>query len=389
MQNIKPDYEGGSIVNLMSSLAQGMDAVSPPYNSLQALPPEKVAEYQNVVLLVIDGLGLEYLTRKANSSFIANNIQQKLTSVFPSTTASAISTFATGLAPQQHAITGWFMYFQELSEVLAVLPFIPRNPKIKTSYDMKTMRSQIKFEPLMQKISREKTVISPQYIVDSQFNQIISTDAHRIGYDKLDECFDHIEAEIKSHHDKKYIYAYWPEFDANCHLYGNDSEEIESLFQKLDEKFEKLIQKLDKENYLLVLTADHGLIDTSEEKTIVLNDYPEIQSCLSQPLTGEPRVAYCYVKRGSEELFERLVNKCLSQYMKLIKSTTLQEQNLFGLGDTNPDFPNRIGNYVLLMKENYIIKDFLPDEKPFTQIGVHGGLSPEEMTVPLVVFQNC
>lgn len=37
------------------------------------------------------------------------------------------------------------------------------------------------------------------------------------------------------------------------------------------------------------------------------------------------------------------------------------------------------------MKENYVIKDWLPGERQYRQIGVHGGMSPEEMFVPLIV----
>jgi hypothetical protein len=39
------------------------------------------------------------------------------------------------------------------------------------------------------------------------------------------------------------------------------------------------------------------------------------------------------------------------------------------------------------MKGNWTIKDWLPSEKRYRQIGVHGGVSADEMIVPLVVAQ--
>ena len=123
---LKPDYETGSIVNLMASLAQSMGASTNPYAPLSSLNSKQLAESQNLILLVIDGLGYEFLQKYRQDSFIAQHIKQSLTSVFPSTTATAITAFATALPAQQHAITGWYMYFKEIKQVMAVLPFKPR-----------------------------------------------------------------------------------------------------------------------------------------------------------------------------------------------------------------------------------------------------------------------
>ncbi|NNF65902.1 MAG: phosphodiesterase, partial [Gammaproteobacteria bacterium] len=40
-----------------------------------------------------------------------------------------------------------------------------------------------------------------------------------------------------------------------------------------------------------------------------------------------------------------------------------------------------------VMHDNYIIQDTLPGEKRDTLIGVHGGLTPDELTVPLVMVE--
>ena len=115
-----PDYAGGSLVNLMSSIAAALGAHS-PYAPLAALPPDALAEARHVVLWVVDGLGFDYLSRHAGA--LRRHLRGSMTSVFPSTTASAIPTFLTGLAPQQHGLTGWNMYFREIGAVVAPLPF--------------------------------------------------------------------------------------------------------------------------------------------------------------------------------------------------------------------------------------------------------------------------
>ena len=54
------------------------------------------------------------------------------TAANPPTTSAAITTFATGLAPQQHAVTGWFMHLKELGAVSTILPVVQDPPRHAT-----------------------------------------------------------------------------------------------------------------------------------------------------------------------------------------------------------------------------------------------------------------
>jgi hypothetical protein len=105
-----PDYGGGSIVNLMASLIRAQGGVA-DYPNLRLLPPEAIQGHTNVLLLVIDGLGANWLAERSPTGILSRHQLGTITSVFPTTTASAITTFLTGDAPQQHGITGWFTYF--------------------------------------------------------------------------------------------------------------------------------------------------------------------------------------------------------------------------------------------------------------------------------------
>ena len=121
----RPDYQDGSIVNLMASLILGLGGVPHGYAPLRELKPERLQRYRNIVLLVIDGLGHQYLTRAGAGGTLHAHLQGRITSVFPTTTTTAITTFYTGLAPRQHGLTGWHTWFRELGCVLKVLPTRP------------------------------------------------------------------------------------------------------------------------------------------------------------------------------------------------------------------------------------------------------------------------
>ena len=86
-------------------------------------------------------------------------------------------------------------------------------------------------------------------------------------------------------------------------------------------------------------------------------------------------------------MFETYVQQELSQQTWLYDSQTVLERGWFGSAPPHPGLGQRIGDYILVMKENWTIKDWLPGEQRHRQIGVHGGISPDEMTVPLIVTQ--
>src|SRR5690606_14666153 len=115
-----PDYRGGGLVNLMSSIATALGADS-PYPPAAALPPETLAGARHLVLLVIDGLGHDFLLGR--DSALRRHLRSPLTSVFPSTTASATATCRTGLGRRRHGLTGCHMYCRGTGAFAAPLPF--------------------------------------------------------------------------------------------------------------------------------------------------------------------------------------------------------------------------------------------------------------------------
>ena len=68
-------------------------------------------------------------------------------------------------------------------------------------------------------------------------------------------------------------------------------------------------------------------------------------------------------------------------------SEELVRMGLFGLGKPDARLYHRIGDYSIVMKDNWIIKDRIAGKKEKLNIGNHGGVSRAEMLVPLVVFR--
>lgn len=380
---VKPDYTN-SIVNLMSSIQGGFGKRS-RYKELQQLPSKELKKSKNVVLMVFDGLGYEFLKRK--ESILAKNMRGKITSVFPPTTAAAITTFLTGTAPQQHAFTGWFMLLKELGIVSTILPFNPRIGGLSYTEQGIKVEQILGVPGLSQKIQECCYIIQPEKVVHSPFSKAVSKRARRIGYNTLNGFFRQIKKVILSHHRRKYIYAYWPMFDSLAHKYGINSTKTEKHFNGIDRRMRKFVKSIAGSNTTLLVTADHGHIDTSEDRVIKLEDHPALKECLTLPLCGEPRTVYCYVHPSKKKQFESYVRTKLKRYCTLYKSHDLISNNYYGLFQPNPQLIERIGDYILIMKENYILKDRILSQKRHFHVGNHGGISKEEMFVPLVVVK--
>ena len=382
-----PEYQGRSIVNLMASLQTGLDGRAHDYPHLPLLSPEQVRSHGQVLLLVIDGLGLNYLRAHPEAKWLNAHLLGGITSVFPPTTASAIPTFLSGEAPQQHGLTGWHMYFRELGSVLAVLPGRARYGGNGLSDAGINVQSLLQPSPLADRIGVESYSISPAFIAESDFNRAYLGDAHLVSYrdlsDLMKRCGDLLHTP-----GSKYLYAYWPQLDSIGHQLGIWSEAARGHLLELDRAFKQLLDSVRGTDTLVVVCADHGQIDSPQSHRIDLAEHPALNDCLVLPLCGEPRSAYCYLRPGCENEFDSYVRTELAEIAVSLPSASLIEQGWFGHNKPHPHLLNRIGDRVLVVKDDYAIKDWLPQETRYEMIGIHGGLSLDELWVPLILAES-
>jgi hypothetical protein len=383
-----PNYHNGSIVNLMSSIALvggGKTSASP----LKNLPFEKLKKAKNIIVLVIDGLGYEYLKKKGKKTILNDYMVSSMTSVFPATTAAAVTTYLTGSYPKQHANTGWYVYLKELGTVVSLLPFVNRIRGVPLNIFGIKISDILKEKSFGSKIKIKNFIILPEQLAYSDYSRLMSKNSKIVGYKNLNGLFVSIKKSINLTSSKKYIYAYWNEVDQLNHLFGVNSRESEKHFFELDLKIRKFIKYIEKTDSILIITSDHGFVNTPKEKIIRLENHPKLKECLYAPLSGEPRVVYCYVYPKKRLEFEKYIKRKFRKYCWIFKSRELVKKNFFGYGKLSPDLYSRIGDYTLIMKDDYIFKDrVLGEEGKHVKKGYHGGVSKDEMLVPLVIVEG-
>ncbi len=377
---MRPDYAGGSLVNLVASnvAARGGKALHPPLRNLDG---EALREARNIVLLIVDGLGDNYLMRRGAGGELARRRRVAFTSVFPSTTASAITTSYTGRTPLEHGLTGWFTYFGEAGCVSAALPFRSRGDHLSLSRRGVTPDQIYTSPSVFEGLPDRSIVVTYKEIIDSEYNARHCRGAERVAYETLDELVAQVEAAVKSGAGRKFVYAYWPVYDMISHRHGCDSAVALEQFQKFDEAFGRLLARLSGTESLVIATADHGFIDVAPEESFELP--PGLASQLRFPLCGERRIAYCHVHSQGD--FMKRAKDWLGEHAEIIPSENLVSEGWFGPGTPHPRFAERIGDVALLMRGRCTVKDWAPGESRHLHIGNHGGTSEDEMLIPLVL----
>jgi len=381
-----PDYGGGSIVNLMASIATALGVADPDSVPLRSRELSALLfQRARVILLVVDGLGYHRLTTTPACSALRAHLRGSLTSVFPSTTATAITTFLTGLPPSQHALTGWHMWFAEQAMVGAILPYRTRvgdRPLTALGIEPEHLFDHRSF---FERLPVRSYAVAPERILASVYNRAHCKGAQLHGYATLEQLFECTLNCLRCTDDRCYIYAYYADYDSIAHEHGVDSRHALRLLQRLDEAFGAFLTSAAGLDATVIVTADHGFIDSPQARIVELDAHPGLQRLLRAPLCGERRAAYCYLHPGAADAFEQYISSTLSKQTRAYPSKTLIEAGWFGPAPRHAALAARVGDYTLVMKDNWTIKEWLPGEQRHRQIGVHGGVSEDEMMVPLVV----
>ena len=238
----------------------------------------------------------------------------------------------------------------------------------------------------------EKKVPGPAYLVSERklirevgYNSTVFSHSKKLGYETLSGFFLQVARAVRHSKTRKYIHAYWSWFDTFAHIHGVSSAQVKKHFWELEAGFQSLFRMLRVTDTTLIITADHGLLDVPAKNIMRVSRHPLLRQYTTSPLTGDARIPYCYVRSNRLRQFQVYYKKHLSKVWRMHAGEELITKNYYGLFKAHPKLFDRVGDFVLLTEKPYAFKEFVLGEKEHTMVGHHGGLTPEEMLVPLVV----
>ena len=401
---IFPQYQGLSILNIPPSLGSllNVSGFSAPALNSEVMGSIK-GRTQNIILILLDALAyhrfIHWLEDKPDlvwNALLKQGTLVPLTSITPSTTCAALTTYWTGSSAAEHGIMGYEMWLKEYGVAANMIEHKPITYQGKggnLSLAGFLPESFLPVGSITEKYLDQGVEIHAfqhYAIIHSGLSRMFMGNAERHPIVTAQDMWISIRELIESRSGtRKYVWAYWDHLDGISHLHGPDSERAKAEFVAFSKSFEDyFIKELDQKSLkdtLIVLTADHGQITTDRDNGIYdLKNHPEFTSMLHMLPTGENRLAYLYLKPGKKDTVKDYIHANWPDGFTLVDPERALEKDLFGPGDPHPDIFNRIGDLIAVAKGDAYWW-WAAKENPL--IGRHGGMSDQEMLVPFLAVR--
>ena len=378
---ILPNYEH-CILNTITSILKYYN-VETEHKSLEKLDKELEQKYKNVVFIILDGMGEHILTPISPNGFFKKNELDCVTSVYPSTTTAALTTYYAGKPPYETGWIAWSQYFKEYGRALDMLSHKEsyKGENIKSA-KIDVFKEVVNYTPIFEQIENACSSVKAYEITPTYSDKRAK---RSIRADNIDQVIENIEM-LCENPNEKFILAYCDNPDGLLHKFGTDSEEASNYIRETEQKIEKMCKNLG-EDTIVIISADHG--HRNIEKAYTMLDYPEIQECLISPPSLESRAIAFWVKENMKSQFEERFNKIFGKEFLLMSKEEFLQKNMLGFGKKHTKIDDFIGNYIALSTSSSIIRleTFLAEGKPVKK-STHCGLTKEEMEVPVIVVKN-
>ncbi len=324
--------------------------------------------YESVVVILCDGMGSSILNNNLESrDFLIKNKIKDISSVVPSTTTAATTSMLSGLNPCEHGWLGWDMYYKNEEKIVTMF--------LNTLKDSDVPFGNVN---LANKYFPYKNIIEEINEVGKFTSKILFPFGDN-SYNGFDDMLHKIKKEI-SVPGKKYIYAYYTNPDSIMHVYGTKNVRVKANIEMINKKLEDFSKEI--ENTLLIVTADHGHIDSEE---ITLSQYPEITNLLDNDIWIEGRLCAFSVKDNKYDEFKLKFKKLFGDYFYLKTKKEVIDEKLFGDGLNHVLFEESVGDFIAVAYKN---KYFRSDEESVLFKSMHAGVTDDEMKIPLIVVEK-
>ena len=371
-KEIKIDYDR-SIVSVSNSVLEHYK-VPHQYKSLDVLDKALAENYQNVVLMIIDGMGTDILEKHLPAdSFLRSHVVTDISSVFPPTTAAATTAYHSGLPPIASGWMGWMEYIPQYDKIIELFYNTEYYSGKKMNFPA-VAETVLKYESIYSKVAKAHPEVEYHKIFPS-FDQN--------GVKSFDEMCVRLRKETQQNTSKKLFSVYWTEPDHSMHQYGVCAKEVKNILKDINAKLEDLARSL--KDTILIISADHGIIDVQED---LLNNYPDLCACFLRPPALEARFKTFFIKEGKDQEFQTLFEKYFGKDFVVYTKQEFLASHILGYGEQHPIVEESLGNFVIIGVTDKELRYTTGERAVEHMVADHAGFSKAEMTVPLIIIKK-
>ena len=353
----------------------GVEELSNPLG----LPPASA-----VVLVLVDGLGLMNLADSlGHAPFLRGHFEHvvRMTTVFPSTTASALASLATGELPGTHGVLGYRIMNPDTGNVINQLSGLTDVADLTTWLGVPTLHE------LAHSAGKSSSVVGLPRFEKSPLTRVVHSGAKYVGESAISDRVQRACDEVAKGVD--FVMLYIPELDQIAHAQGVSSMAWLAALEEVDGALRSLCSSLarDVEVYL---TADHGVLDVSSTRHF--NVAAPDSGIEGNPVVGgEPRGLQIFAHEGTPR--HSIADAALSGNAAEAWASHLRDvawvltpEDLVAAGTwgrMSTHVRLRAGELIVIPKHNDALYDArTPRAEARGMVGQHGGMSEREMLIP-------
>jgi len=357
--------------------------------------PLLLERFERVVFVYLDGFGCSLLERQSEHPLLARvrseGIVVELTSQFPSTTTAQVTTIHSGLPVAEHGLYEWHVYEPLLNRLITPLLFsfagdgergtLARFLEPDSVFPRESVHARLRAAGI------RSTVVLPAAIAGTAPNVALLRDADVLSHTSPKAAVAAAATALEP--GPAHVHVYLDEIDALMHAVGPDEPLVDANVRLV---LDALAAARFVPGTLVLLTSDHGMSPVDPKRTVYVNEaWPELAGHLETGADGKPlapagscRDLFLHAREGHvDEVCSELAER-VEGIADVVPVERLVAERIFA--EPGPRLRSRLATVVVLPRYGEAVYWHEPGRFVQKLHGQHGGLSPQEMEIPLLAW---
>lgn len=396
-------YDGYSLVNVPASVCHwlGIPQFGAPPFGREILDLYEPA-FQHVILFIVDGMGLNMLQKALDEASgnpdlaVWTEIAQEgalapITSIVPSTTSAALTTFWTGRTPAEHGVVGYEVWLKEYSMIANMILHSPASyvgdvgSLARAGFNPQTFLPVPTLGPHLVQHGVRPYAFQHQSIARSGLSTMLLAGVEVVPFRSQSDLWVTVSARLDSAaRERTYTYIYLGDLDDHAHHFGPDDPRVWMEFLAFSRRLGYFIRerrRRGRSDTLMLITADHGHIYTPNQPEFELRNHPRLLDCFTMIPSGEARLPFVFLRPNREEQFMRYLEDTWPGQFLPVPAQQAIQAGLFGSHTPYERLADRVGDFIIIPQGDAYWW-FGNRDNPL--LGRHGGMSKIEMQSPLL-----
>ncbi|MDV3220890.1 alkaline phosphatase family protein [Intrasporangium sp.] len=366
------DWSRGSLASVLPSVADRLGVPRYAGADVFAMP-----EARRAVVVLVDGLGFDLLRqRSGHAPFLRERLpgSHRVPCGFPTTTATSMGSFGTGLPPGAHGLVGMQVLDPQTDRLVNELSW-------EDGPDPRLWQPHGTVFEAAAAAGVEVTMVGPHYFEGSGLTTAALRGARFTAARSLDERVAAAVAALRAA-PRALVYLYWGEVDKIGHVHGCQSWQWGEELESVDRALASLADQVP-DDTLIVVTADHGMVDIPHANRLDLIDEPDLMAGVRH-LGGEPRCLQLYTLEGATDEVAHAWRQRVGGRARILRREQVVDEGWFG--QVEERVAGRIGDLVVVMDDSFaMVHSGLMRAELVRLLGLHGSTSDAELAVPVIV----